>query len=81
VLQNAELVTVIAIQAITSGYPDKAVTILEYLRRETTGHLFVGIERLTHLGMYAQEKICKEKQQRITLAYSPVRKNCMFHVL
>jgi hypothetical protein len=61
VLQDAELITVIAIQAIAGGYPDKTVTILEYLCRKTTRHLFVGIKRLTHLGMCAQEEKSKEK--------------------
>ena len=56
-----ELITVIAIQSITRGHPNKAIAVLEHLRRETARHLLVGIKRLTHLGKYAQEERCKEK--------------------
>jgi methyl coenzyme M reductase subunit C-like uncharacterized protein (methanogenesis marker protein 7) len=81
VLQNAELVAVVTVQSIAGGYPDKAVAILEYLRRETARHLLVGIKRLTHLGMCAQEEKGNEKQERKTPIYCPMCKKCMFHVL
>ena len=49
-LDDTELIAVITIQAITGGHPDKAITVLEHLRRKTARHLLVGIKQLTHLG-------------------------------
>ena len=49
-LQDMELVSVVAVQSVSGSYPYKSVAIQVDLRRETTRHLPVSLEELSHLG-------------------------------
>ena len=53
-LDNAELITIVAVQTVTGGYPYKTIMVLIDLSSETARHLFVGVKVSARLGVHVQ---------------------------
>ena len=52
-LEHMELISIIAVNTVTSCNPDVSFTILIHLSNKTAGKLFVWIKKFTHLGRAA----------------------------
>ena len=61
-LQDTELVAVIAVQAVTRRHPNKPIVVNVDLCCETARHLFVSIKQFSHLSLHAQSRQDKQQQ-------------------